>query len=293
MTRLLMHIGRSPERTGMSLCLTRCVRHCLRRSVSLPIDGFSISQAVLPLLALNPACMHALRNRAAQVSLEEICEVREGLAATCGTDEQMPPPPLPQMPPPPAPPHWSPPPAPSTGQRLMLQRALNPVAAAVAAAAGPTAVPGGCPPAGPLLRGVMRKWKSSLPSSAAATAAAAVAAASLPPFARLSGGAGNTSRVYRLTSNDDPVPSGLLLALMSGSSALGLSGNLPNALMSMTGVSEGSSTTNAAAAAVIGLLSRTGSSAEDAEVQRSLLEMLVGRRTQTSVSVKSVKGSDT
>ena len=127
----------------------------------------------------------------------------------------------------------------------------------------------------------MRKWKSSL-SSSAAIAAAMAEANIAAPRSRAGSAAGNGyGGGYRLTSTNDSVPSGLLLALMSGgSSALCVSGGVVPA--TLAGDNEGGAT--AAAAAVIGLLSTAGSRTEDAEVQQSLLEMLVGRRTQSPVS---------
>ena len=127
----------------------------------------------------------------------------------------------------------------------------------------------------------MRKWKSSL-SSSAAIAAAMAEANIAAPRSRAGSAAGNGyGGEYRLTPTNDSAPSGLLLALMSiGNSALCVSGGVaPSAL---AGDNEGGAT--AAAAAVIDLLSTAGSRTEDAEVQRSLLEMLVGRRTQSPVS---------
>ena len=266
-------------------------------------------------VSLNLACVHALRMRTVQVSLEELAEVREGLAATCGADEPTPPPPQPQQPPPL--PQFSPPAA-STGRQLLLQRALNP---ATSTFPGLTAAMSGFPPAGPR-GGVPRKWRSTLSSGAtiAASAEAAETAVTMPPSRVCSGPAGTSYggpvRGYR--QSDDALPSGLLLALMSGSGALnmcgsgvgpmsglsgalykcgggditsgvsetlcGVSGRLQAAMASVAGDGEASRAT-AAAAAAIGILSRIGSGTEDAEVQRSLLEMLVGRQSPSLVSV--------
>ena len=67
----------------------------------------------------------------------------------------------------------------------------------------------------------------------------------------------------------------------------GVSGRLQAALASVAGGDGEASRATAAAAAAIGLLSRIGSGTEDAEVQRSLLEMLVGRQSPSLVSVMS------
>ena len=261
------------------------------------------------------AIMHVSHMHTVQVSLEELAEVREGLTATCGADEQIPPPPLQQQQPPL--PQFSPPAA-STGRQLLLQRALNPVASAFP---GPLAL-SGCPPAG--IRGVPRKWRSTLSSGVVILAAAEAATPVVVPPSRIRSGPAGTShggpmvRGYR--QSDDSLPSGLLLALMSGSGAphmfgggvtlmsgvsgalykcgggditsgvsetlCSVSGRLQAAMASVAGDGEASRAA-AAAAAAIGILSRIGSGTEDAEVQRSLLEMLVGRQSPSLVSVLS------